>query len=100
MKGPTTIVITRGQGKVHTYVQYMCTSEQSVWGMILAEVGHRSDYPISTKLKPLSCACGSEQGLIYKENHSKHRSRDSHRSAGRCDRYRSTIDYRSINDQS
>ena len=64
MKGPTTIVITRGQGKVHTYVQYMCTSEQSIWGMILAEVGHRSDYPISTKLKPLSCACGSEQGLI------------------------------------
>ena len=43
MKGPTTIVITRGQGKVHTYVQYMCTSEQSVLGMILAEVGHRSD---------------------------------------------------------
>jgi hypothetical protein len=26
--------------------------------------------------------------------------RDSHRSAGRCDRYRSTIDHRSINDRS
>src|SRR5882762_9630321 len=81
------------------YYDYISTygtlflSPQPPWrlGLLLSVV-----LPRSRALPIPACLRRETQNFL----HAVAFTRDSHRSAGRCDRYRSTIDYRSINDQS